>query len=92
MTTLFTALKLLPLVLSAVKAVEEAIPLPGQGKHKLDLVLDVIQSAYNASASLAKEFSFEKLVTLVVPMINQIVALHNALGLFEKSTSEPNKA
>ena len=92
MTTILTALKLLPLVLSAVKAVEEAIPLPGQGKRKLDLVLDVIQSAYNASTDLAKEFSFEKLVALVVPMINQIVALHNALGLFQKSTPEPNKA
>lgn len=92
MNMLFAALKLLPLVLGAVKAVEEAIPLPGQGKLKLDLVLDVIKSAYDASTSLTKEFSFEKLVTLVVPMINQIVALHNALGLFQKSTSEPGKA
>ena len=81
-----------PLVLSAVKAVEEAIPLPGQGKLKLDLVLDVIKSAYDASTSLTKELSFEKLLALVVPMINQIVALHNALGLFQKSTPEPNKA
>lgn len=92
MNVLFTALKLLPLVLSAVKAVEEAIPLPGQGKLKLDLVLDVIKSAYDASTSLTKEFSFEKLAALVVPMINQIVALHNALGLFQKPTSEPSKA
>ncbi len=92
MNMLFGALKLLPLVLGAVKAVEEAIPLPGQGKLKLYLVLDVIKSAYDASTSLTKEFSFEKLVALVVPMINQIVALHNALGLFQKSTSEPSKA
>jgi hypothetical protein len=92
MNLLFTALKLLPLVLGAVKAVEEAIPLSGQGKLKLDLVLDVIKSAYEASASLTKEFSFEKLVALVVPMINQIVALHNALGLFQKSTPKPTKA
>jgi hypothetical protein len=71
-----------------VKAVEEAIPLPGQGQKKLDLVLAVIKSAYDASTDLAKEFSFEKLVSLVVPMINQIVALNNALGLFQKSTPE----
>ena len=90
MNALFTALKLLPLVLAAVRAVEEAIPLPGQGKHKLDLVLDVIKSAYDASAVLSKEFSLEKLITLVVPMINQIVALHNALGLFQKS-AQPTK-
>jgi len=86
MNTLLIALRLLPVVLAAVKAVEEAIPLPGQGKKKLDLVLDVIKSAYDASTDLAKEFSSEKLVSLVVPMINQIVALHNALGLFQKST------
>ncbi|MCC6366342.1 MAG: hypothetical protein IT165_22725 [Bryobacterales bacterium] len=91
MNMLLTALKLLPLVLAAVKAVEEAIPLPGQGKHKLDLVLDVIKSAYEASTSLSKEFSLDKLITLVVPMINQIVALHNALGLFQKPT-QPNNA
>lgn len=91
MNTLITALKLLPLVLAAVKAVEEAIPLPGQGKRKLDLVLDVIKSAYEASTGLSKEFSIEKLITLVVPMINQIVALHNALGLFQKS-AQPDKA
>jgi hypothetical protein len=88
MKTLLAALKLLPLVLSVVKAVEEAIPLPGQGQKKLDLVLAVIKSAYDASTDLAKEFSFEKLVSLVVPMINQIVALNNALGLFQKSTPE----
>jgi hypothetical protein len=90
MKTLLAALKLLPLVLSAVKAVEEAIPLPGQGQKKLDLVLAVIKSAYDASTDLAKEFSFEKLVSLVVPMINQIVALNNALGLFQKSP-QPSK-
>ena len=89
MKTLLAALKLLPLVLSVVKAVEEAIPLPGQGQKKLDLVLAVIKSAYDASTDLAKEFSFEKLVALVVPMINQIVALNNALGLFQKS-AQPN--
>ncbi len=92
MNTILTALKLLPVVIDAVKAVEAAIPLPGQGHQKLDLVLKVIKTAYDASTDLAKGFSFEKLVALVVPMINQIVALHNALGLFQKSTPEPNKA
>jgi len=91
MNTLLMILKLFPLVLSAVKAVEEAIPLPGQGKKKLDLVLDVITSAYGASTDLAKQFSFEKLVAVVVPMIARIVDLHNALGLFQKP-AQPNNA
>ena len=91
MNTLLLILKIFPLLLAAVKAVEEAIPLPGQGKKKLDLVLDVIKSAFDASTDLSASFSWPKLVSLVVPMITQIVDLHNALGLFQKST-QPNNA
>ena len=91
MPILLTVLKLLPLLLSIVRAVEEAIPLPGQGKKKLDLVLDILKTAYDSSTSLAAEFSWDRLVALVVPMIDKIVALHNALGLFQKS-AQPNNA
>ena len=91
MNTFLMILKIFPLVLSAVKVVEEAIPLPGQGKQKLDLVLDVIKSGFDASADLAKQFSWEKLLTVIVPMIARIVDLHNALGLFHKPT-QPNNA
>lgn len=87
MNTVLLILRIFPLVLAAVRAVEEAIPLPGQGKKKLDLVLDVLQSGYDASSELASGFSWEKLVTVVVPMIERIVDLHNELGLFQKSTS-----
>ena len=90
MNTLFAILKLLPLVLTAVKAVEEAIPLPGQGKKKLDLVLDILRTAYDDGLDVAREFSWEKLVTIVVPMITKIVDLHNELGLFQKT--QPSKA
>ncbi len=91
MNALLNILKLFPLVLSAVRAVEEAIPLPGQGKKKLDLILDVLKSAYDGSTDLAKQFSWDKLVAIVVPMIAKIVDLHNALGLFQKS-SQPKTA
>ena len=90
MKTLLAILKLLPVILEAVRALESAIPLPGQGKKKLDLILDIIKSAYDASSSLAKDISFEKLVAVVVPMIARIVDLHNALGLFQKSTQANN--
>ena len=68
---------LLPLILMAVRAVEDAIPLPGQGRKKLDLVLDVIQQAYEASDELSRSFTFERLVSVVVPMIGKIVDLNN---------------
>ena len=62
MNTLLIILKIFPLVLAAVQAVEQAIPLPGQGNKKLELVLDVLKSAYDGSADLAKQFSWDKLV------------------------------
>jgi hypothetical protein len=79
-------LKLFPLILGAVKAVEEAVPLPAQGQKKLDAVLNVVQQAYEGSTELSQSFSWDKLVAVVVPMIGSIVNLHNDLGLFAKSS------
>ena len=91
MNLLLAILQIFPLVLAAVQAVEAAIPLPSQGKAKLDLVLDIVKSGFEASADLAKSFSWDKLLTLLVPMIAKIVALNNALGLF-KTSAQPTKA
>ena len=85
MNTFLIILKLAPLILSIVRSVEDAIPLPGQGKQKLDLVLDILKTAYEGSSSLAADFSWDKLVAIVVPMVGKIVDLHNALGLFQRS-------
>ena len=90
MNILLIILKIFPLVLAAVQAIEQAIPLPGQGNKKLQLVLDVLKSAYDGSTELTKQFSWDKLVAVVVPMINQIVVLHNALGLFQKPAQPTN--
>jgi hypothetical protein len=85
MNKFLAILKLFPVILGAVKAVEEAIPLPGQGKKKLDMVLNVVQLAYEGSAELSQSFSWDKLVAVVVPMIGNIVEVHNELGLFSKA-------
>jgi hypothetical protein len=90
MKKLTVILKLFPVILTAVQAVEEAIPIPGQGRKKLDLVLDVLKQAFDGSSELSQSFSWENLVAVVVPMIAKIVDLHNELGLFAKST--PSKA
>ena len=50
MKKLTIILKLFPVILGAIKAIEEAIPLPGQGRKKLDLVLDVPQPQHVADA------------------------------------------
>ena len=89
MKTLLLIMKLFPLLLSAVRAVEEAIPLPGQGKRKLDLALDALKSAYDAGDELLREFPWQKVVQIAEPMITKIVGLLNALGVFKKSVPEP---
>ena len=88
MKTLQLIFRLFPLLLSAIKAVEEAIPLPGQGKKKLELVLDVLKSAYDAGDELLRSFSWDRVVEIAVPLITKIVVLLNALGVFQKSTPE----
>jgi nucleotide-binding universal stress UspA family protein len=91
MNTVLIILKMLPVLMTAVRAVEEAIPLPGQGKKKLDLVLNILRTAYDSGVvDVARDFTWERLVNIVVPMIARIVDLHNELGLFLKT--QPSKA
>ena len=89
MKTLLLIMNLFPLLLSAVKAIEEAVPLPGQGKKKLDLVLDIVKSAYDAGDDLLKGFAWDKVVQVAITMITRIVASLNDLGLFKKSVTQP---
>lgn len=85
MDKLTIILKLFPILLAAIKAVEDAFPLPGQGQKKLDLILNVLKQAYDASTELSSSFSWDKLVAVATPMIASIVGVHNELGLFQKS-------
>jgi len=64
MNTLLIILKLFPLILAAVQAVEQAIPRPGQGNKKLELVLDVVKSGFDASADLSKLCGLPRYVAL----------------------------
>jgi len=88
MKTLLLIMNLFPLLLSAVKAVEEAVPLPGQGKKKLDLVLDIVKSAYDAGDDLLKSFAWDRVVQVAIPMIAKIVGALNDLGVFKKSAPQ----
>ena len=89
MKTLLLIMNLFPLLLSAVKAVEDAVPLPGQGKKKLDLVLDIVKSAYDAGDDLLRSFAWDKVVQVAIPMITKIVGALNNLGVFKKSSPAP---
>jgi hypothetical protein len=88
MNTLFAYLKLLPLVLGAVKALEDALPIPGQGKAKLGAILAVVQTAWETEEAVRddlKGFTVDKLVGIVTKIAGAVVAAFNALGVFRKS-------
>ena len=86
MQSLLAWLKLFPAILASVRALEEAIPLPQVGKAKLDLLLSIIKTAYEAEETIRKEFPWERLVSIVSSAIKAIVEAFNALGVFHRST------
>ncbi len=65
--------QMLPGIIEAVKAAESFIPLPGQGKAKLDFVLGLIEDAYG---------DIKPLVEVIVKVIARLVTLAKATGVF----------
>jgi hypothetical protein len=85
MVTLISIMNLLPAILSAVQAVEAALPIPGAGKAKLDLVLNTVSDVYAADQQIQKALPADTLVSIVTSTITHIVACFNAFGMFKKS-------
>ena len=76
MSTLVSMLQLIPALIKAVQAAEEFVPLPGNGKAKLDFILGTVQDVY-ADAG--------KLVPQITAVVTRIVALANTVGIFKSS-------
>jgi len=74
MGTVIAILQLLPAIISAVQAVEAAIPIPQAGATKLNLVLDAILSVGNVA---------ENLIPAIKRVIASIVSTFNAVGIFK---------
>jgi hypothetical protein len=81
-----------PSVLAAVQAVEAAVPLPGSGKQKLDLVLGAAGAAWEVTQGVTQGITqspqLPKNTTLssVQALVNLAVAGLNAAGSFKRST------
>ena len=87
MKNVLAILKLLPELLAAIRAVEEAIPLPGQGRKKLEFILDIMKLVHEASAEISREVTWDRLVALIVPVITRVVGFYNEVGIFTKSSA-----
>ena len=76
LTTATTLLQLLPAIITAIKAIEEAIPGKGQGEAKLAAIREILESVSGQAAVLWP---------YVEKSISVLVGLFNATGVFQKS-------
>jgi hypothetical protein len=84
LTILKTIITLLPLVIQAISAVEEAFPGTKVGSAKLDTVKSVIQASYTTAKDV--EIGFEDLWPALSSVIASIVKNFNLAGIFKKPT------
>ena len=76
-----TIVKLIPVVIAAVKSIEEFIPVSGAGKQKMDLVLNTVKDSFDSITA-----AWPTIQPILEKLIAGIVALANEFGIFKKST------
>jgi hypothetical protein len=75
-------LGLLPGIIAAIKAVEEAIPGSGHGEQKLAAVRGALEAAYAGATDAIEEF--EQLWPSLAGIIKTLVGIFNLKGIFKK--------
>ena len=75
LTTATTLLQLLPAIITAIRAIEEAIPGKGQGEMKLAAIREILESV---SGQVTALWPF------IEKAISVLVGLFNATGVFNK--------
>ncbi len=71
--------------MTAVQAIETALPIPGAGKAKLDLVMNTVSDVYDSEQTIQKELPKDKLFQLVQSLVQRSVNTFNVLGAFKKT-------
>ena len=74
--TIIAVLSLIPSILAAVRSVEEAIPMSGQGKAKTDMILNIVQAAGDGA---------NQMLPVVQKAIGIVVSTMNAVGVFKQA-------
>ena len=87
MSTLLLILKLLPTILNVVQAIEAAIPLPGSGKAKLELLMSTVSDVFETDPALKNEVSKDRFTALFQGAVQRVVASFNVLGIFHKAVA-----
>ncbi|MGJ0515157.1 MAG: hypothetical protein ACR65O_05320 [Methylomicrobium sp.] len=73
---------ILPLLIDAIKSVEDAIPGVGKGEAKLAAVRSAMESSYKVSTDV--QASFEEVWPVMENTVGGIVKGFNAAGVFKK--------
>jgi len=79
-----TVVKLIPVVIAAVKSIEEFLPVSGAGKQKMDLVMSTVQEAFDSVTS-----AWPTIQPILEKLIAGLVSLANAFGVFKKPSATP---
>uniref|UniRef100_A0A6C0JVN6 Uncharacterized protein n=1 Tax=viral metagenome TaxID=1070528 RepID=A0A6C0JVN6_9ZZZZ len=74
-------LGLLPVIIDTIKAIENAIPVEGKGKDKLELVKNVLQTTFETSNQSLE--LFQDVWPTLQSVISAVVATFNTLGIFK---------
>ena len=85
MKTFLAVFNTFPAVLGAVAAVESAVPNPGAGQQKLNLILGAALTAWEASQEQQK-LSKDTTLNAIQAMVNLSVAGLNIAGVFKTAT------
>ena len=76
-TTILSYLALVPQLITAITAIEQAIPMSGAGTAKVEMVKQIITTVDGAAVQS---------MPLIEKIIGIIVSTFNALGIFKSST------
>lgn len=81
LSVLRTIIALLPVLIEAIKAAEEAIPGQGKGEAKLAMVRGLLQAAYETATDVNN--TFDEVWPTLNKTINTVVTSLKAAGLFK---------
>lgn len=76
-------IRLLPVILQAIRAVEEALPIPKVGSAKFATVLGIVETAYNSIAvtgTAVSSLPWASIAPAVGNIVNKLVGAFNANG------------
>lgn len=75
-------LELLPAILKAIAALEEAMPDSGKGKEKLAIIKATVETVYEKGSNAIGTFT--DVWPVLESVIGKVVNIYNAIGVFKK--------